>query len=92
MKKYAQTVELGSTPPAPTHQSAKLVIQESIKPEKEKQHVSHACQENTGEQTQQTASTVTIVNLARHQLNLVARSRAKNLLRAPLFSVVERRQ
>ena len=42
MKKYAQTVELDSTPTALTCQSARRVIQESTKTQKEKQLVFHA--------------------------------------------------
>ena len=73
-------------------QSAKCVIQESIRRKKEKQRVSHVCQERTGELTQRTALTATTVKLAQHQLNLVARSRANHLVQVPLFSVVEQRQ
>ena len=42
MKIFAQIVELDSTPIIPTRQSAKRVIQESTKMQKEKQLVSHA--------------------------------------------------
>ena len=42
MKKFARIVELDSSLTAPTRQSARRVIQESIKMKKEKQLVSHA--------------------------------------------------
>ena len=42
MKIFAQIVESDSTPIIPTRQSAKRVIQESTKMQKEKQLVSHA--------------------------------------------------
>ena len=91
-KQFVQTAESDNTLTAPTRSSAKIVIAESTKSKQEKQHVFPACLESTGDQTRRTAATVTNVKLARHQLNLVARSRAKHQVQVLLFSAVGRRQ
>ena len=88
----AMTVGQDSTPPPPTPWSVWRVILECIKSKEEKQRVSHAFQESTGEQTRRIAATATTVKLARPQLNRVANNRANHLVQAPLFLVAERRQ
>jgi hypothetical protein len=91
-KGFVHPAQQDSTRTAPTHQHAKYVILESIKNNREKQRVFHACLESLDEQIQQIVATVMHVKLVQHPLSLVAKRRANRLVLVRLFLVVVQRQ